>query len=448
MGKSKKSSYKQLDTIMRLQIQQLLDQGRSISEIARVIERSPSTIAREIERNSEVCERSGNDCVAKKQCHERAACNSECNNKLCKHCKYVNCYEKCPDYIPACCDTLAESPHVCNGCPKYNRCVMEKRIYKGATADRLYRAKQSDKSSGFNMTEEQVKRIDNLISPLIKNGMSPYAALQVKKSEIKISKATLYRMIDSGMISARNIDLPEKVSRKPSKLRKRRNKDAYAVLTAEKKGHMYSDYLEYAATHNAFTVEMDCVEGKKTDSSAILTLHWKDPHMQLYFMLAAHDSGHVVEMLDWIETSLDSLLLFKKCFPLILTDNGQEFTDIEGMERSCLEPGEKRTHIFFCEPNRSDQKGSCECNHKLLRRIVRKGTSIENLGQSHMTLTTNHINSYIREETGGGCPYDMAFKMLPKDFFLLLGLEKIPSEQVILRPSLIGITGTPLVRLP
>ena len=444
MGTSKQSTYSHMDIYTRTQIQEMLNNGDSVSKIAGILGKSVSTIKREIERNAKVMPRSGNDCLNKKLCYERKACNAACNKKLCKHCKSVDCCLKCTDYVPSYCDRLLKSPHVCNGCDKIYQCVYERHLYRAPDADRLYKAKQHDRSEGFNMTESEVKRIDKLISPLLKNGMSPHAALQTVKSKVKIGESTLYRMIDTGLIKARNIDLPEKVSRRPTKLRKRKSKDAYAVLTTEKLGHMYSDYLEYTAKHSVFTVEMDSVEGKKTDKAAILSLHWRDPHMQLYFMLDVHDPGHVVEMLDRIEISLDSLALFRKCFPLILTDNGQEFTDIKGMGRSVLEPGKQRTHIFFCEPNRSDQKGSAERNHRLLRRIVRKGTSVQSFTQFEMSLATNHVNSYVRKKIGDICPYDRAVKILPEDFFLLLGLEKIPPDQIILKPSLIGIEEKPL----
>lgn len=179
---------------------------------------------------------------------------------------------------------------------------------------------------------------------------------------------------------------------------------------------------------------MDCVEGCKTDSGAVLTLHFIAFHMQLYFALEMHDSASVVAMLDRIEISLGKEL-FAASFPLILTDNGKEFSDIQGLERSVF--GGKRTHIFFCEPNRSDQKAHCETNHKLFRRIVPKGTSIESFMQADMTLVTNHINSYVRKALFGKCPYSLARNILPDDFFIFLGLEQIPSNQVILAPELL-----------
>lgn len=49
---------------------------------------------------------------------------------------------------------------------------------------------------------------------------------------------------------------------------------------------------------------------------------------------------------------------------LYFTDNSSEFADILGMETSCI-TGKQRTKIFFCEPNRSDEKGSCEADEMI-----------------------------------------------------------------------------------
>ena len=275
--------------------------------------------------------------------------------------------------------------------------------------------------------------------------MSPEVALSSVQSVVGISLSTLYRMIDASVLTARNCDLPEKVGRRKRRPRKNPvNKDVYAVLKEEKKGRYYQDCLDYISSHNVFTVQMDCVEGRKTEPEAILSLHWVDSHMQLYFLLPLHDAVNVVETLDIIEEHI-GLDMFRECLPLILTDNGEEFSDIAGMERSNTVLGEQRTKVFFCEPSRSDQKAECECNHKLLRRIIPKRTSyddprnmsIRGFKQYHMTLVTNHINSYARPDMNYLRPYDLARGILPEEFFDNLGLETIPITDIILKPSLI-----------
>lgn len=156
--------------------------------------------------------------------------------------------------------------------------------------------------------------------------------------------------------------------------------------------------------------------------------------MQLAFLLERQDSYSVISCLDDIEKRLGKLL-FHKCFPLILTDNGQEFSDISAIERSIF--GGKRTKVFFCDPNRSDQKGSCEANHKLIRKIIPKGTSIQKLTQEDMILVTNNINSYVRKSLLDKSPYDIAMVALPREFFQALSLTKIDSKEVNMTPDLL-----------
>lgn len=435
--KLNKEGYNHLSLEDRITIQNLLDKGDTPYSIAKMLGRSLSTIQREIKRYSKMTKHSGNDCLNKKQCQKKDACQLKCYYKLCKSCARKNCTEHCADYIQGHCDKLNSSPFVCNGCGRYySSCPYEKRRYVGKDANESYLAGLHDKRSGFDLTDDELKHIDEVISPLIKNGYSPYAALQVTKDEIHISEATLYRLIDARAITACNLDLHEKVSRKIA-TKKRKSKDAYAILTAEKLGHLWSDYLKYIQEHDVMTVEQDCVEGLKTDNAVLLTLHWKELHTQIAIIMEKQDSEHVVASLDKIEQALGTEL-FKQCLPVILTDNGQEFTDIKRMEGSYFDRNDKRTHLFFCEPNRSDEKGSCERNHREMRKIIpKKVTSFENFTQSDITLMMNHVNSYPRGILGGKCPYDISMAVLPEDFFILLGLEKIPTKEVVMKPKLL-----------
>lgn len=206
------------------------------------------------------------------------------------------------------------------------------------------------------------------------------------------------------------------------------------VINAAKEGRKWPDYIKYINENDTLVVQMDCVEGTVDDEEALLTLHYPETHLQLAIILDRHDSKHVVEALDMIERAIGTDL-FKRMFPVILTDNGQEFSRIEDMEHSCID-GTIRTKIFFCEPNRSDEKGACENNHKLIRYVIPKGTSLHQFNQQQISLMMNHINSYRRKALGGKSPYDLASLMFPEDFFILLGIERIPEKEIILTPKL------------
>ncbi len=425
MGKKSKTHLSPDD---RVRIETYLKEGQSVRYIADRLDRSPSTISREIKNHVKTVRPISCDCLNWRSCKRTKICGSSSCTKKCKNCRYAS--KKCPDYTKAYCDSLETSKlKICNSCSKKSYCHYERYIYEAAKAEKEYRETLVNTRNGYDLTFEQFEKINSIISPLVKQGNSIYHIIQ-SHPELEVSESTIRRLITSCELDCRNIDLREQVKRRPRVKRTMKNE----IMSVNKLGHKYADYLEYIKTHDVAVIEMDCVEGSKDSTAVLLTLYLVEFHLQLVYILMEHTSACVIEMLDRIEYSIGTEL-FKNVFPLILTDNGHEFMDIEGMERSIN--GGKRTMVFFCDPNRSDEKGACENNHKLIRTIIPKGTSMDSFMQSDITLMTNHINSYCRKSLYGKCPYDMAMKILPEDFFIFLGLEKIPADEVILKPSLL-----------
>ena len=69
--------------------------------------------------------------------------------------------------------------------------------------------------------------------------------------------------------------------------------------------------------------------------------------------------------------------LFEKLFPVILTDNGSEFSNPRAIEyRETAQRGYSyhRTNVFYCDAGSPYQKSAIEVNHELIRRILPKGT--------------------------------------------------------------------------
>ena len=413
----------------RYTIENLLNEGCSIRYISERINKPHSTVWREIKRHTYLVSTRMNDCANKSSCTKRHACgNLSCKNK-CKLCNV--CKKYCTEYKKATCALLSEQGTLCNGCYKKSLCNYDRILYRAEAAHKQYRELLVNRRSGFDLTGEELEIINQLVSPLIKQGLSPYHIKQTLNEKLPISECTLRRLIDKNELDIRNIDLKEKVKRKP-----RKQKSVYTEehISPARIGHLYTDYLDYINLHDVSTVQMDCVEGSQTSHCVLLTLHFVIAHMQLAFLLDEHTSSCVVEALDKIEISLGSKL-FSDMFPVILCDNGHEFMDIEGMEQSIY--GGQRCKIFYCEPNRPDQKGAAEVNHRQIRCIIPKGTSFDHLMQKDITLLTNHINSYKRKSLLDQSPYDVAMRIYPEDFFILLGLCKIEPDKIILKPELV-----------
>lgn len=412
----------------RIRIEALLCEAYSLRYIADRLDKSPSTISREISKHTQVHTPRCCDCLNAPDCTLRHVCGSSGCRKKCKTCHKAKSY--CSDYVKAQCDSLLNSPvHLCNSCHRHRYCHFEKRLYDGRNADQEYRSTLVSSRDGFDLTAGEFQKINDIVTPLVKKGQSIYHIVNTNRDSLPVSESTVRRLLNASELDLCRIDLPEAVKRKP-----RKKSPVRSAPPVSKEGHLYKDYLAYIQYADIPTVQMDCVEGTQDDRSVILTLHFVMFHMQLLLILDQHTSSAVVGMLDIIEETLGREL-FASCFPLILTDNGHEFSDIEGMERSIY--GGQRTCVFFCEPNRSDQKAECENNHRLLRNIVPKGASIESFSQTDMTLAANHLNSYVRKSLFGRCPYDLAMAVLPEDFFLLLGLERISAGEVIMKPFLL-----------
>lgn len=421
------ASFKHLTHEQRVIIEDRLNHKKSIRQIALELDKSPSTILREVKNNATYIVSNQNDCIHRNDCKYKHICGDKVCNVLCRKC-FKGCINICQNYEKQYCEKLSVSPYVCNGCYSYHICNYDRYIYQSIEAYKRYKSTLTDSRSGFDITLENLEIVNNLASPLIKNGLSPFHIKQTYAEELPISEATLRRMIDKEVIDARNIDLRDKVKRKPRKKRE------VQPLSTSKIGHFYSDFLTYIETHDTSITEMDCVIGKKGEDSTLLTLTIRNLSLQLAFIMEQHSSECVVATLDKIEIAIGTTM-FRDIFGLILTDNGTEFSNITGMERSCFSD-EKRTSIYFCDPNRSNEKGSCENHHRMIRFIIPKGTSLEPFYQSDISLMMNHINSYKRKALYGKSAYEVAKSVLPQDFFDLLGLEEIPPDKIILNSSL------------
>lgn len=198
-------------------------------------------------------------------------------------------------------------------------------------------------------------------------------------------------------------------------------------------------FSELPAKTRARAVQMDTVIGRARDFKCILTLHVPSCELQLMVLLDEHSCSAVVGALDWIE-SVVGAAEFARLFGVILTDRGVEFCDHEAIERSSLTKG-RRCRLFYCDPMRADQKGSCERNHGLIRRVLPKGTSFEGLTPWDVATVCSHVNSYPRRSLGGRSPLAAAARLVPKRLLDELGIVHMRPDEVVLRPELLGGAG-------
>ena len=294
-----------------------------------------------------------------------------------------------------------------------------------------YEALRTTSREGINQTPESIQKLDILLSPLLKKGQSIAHIYASHADEIACSRRTIYSYIDRGVFQARNIDLRRKVVYKQ---RKRKTTTSLKDRSF-RKGRGYKEFLEYiAANKSVYVVEMDTVEGAKGTSPCFLTMFFRNCSLMLMFLLEEQTQKEVTRIFDHL-TELLGIELFQKLFEVILTDNGHEFQDRQSLEYS--KNDEVRTRIYYCDPNRSDQKGALEKNHEYIRYVLPKGTSFEKMTDKTTLLLLNHINSEKRDSLNGHSPYEVSRLLLDNRLHKALGLAEIPADEVTLIPALI-----------
>ena len=127
--------------------------------------------------------------------------------------------------------------------------------------------------------------------------------------------------------------------------------------------------------------------------------------------------------------------IFTSLFQVILTDRGSEFTNPLAIEFNKSE--ERRTHIFYCDPQRSDQKGGCEVTHEMIRRVLPKGTSFDELDQNDINLMMSNINSYNRKKLNNQSAHQLFSFLNNAEILNTLNIKSIPANEINLTPLLL-----------
>ena len=241
----------------------------------------------------------------------------------------------------------------------------------------------------------------------------------------------IYTYIDKGLFDIKNMDLRRKV-----KYKKRKSSTKTPIKErAFRKDRTYKDFLAFIEKeHPVNIVEMDTVEGRKGTKPCFLTMLFRSCNLMLMFLLKEQTQAEVLRVFDYLTETL-GIELFQKLFEVILTDNGSEFQYPEILEAD--QYGEIRTRIYYCDPNRSDQKGALEKNHEYIRYVLPKKSSFEKMDDAKTLLLLNHINSEKRDMLNGHSPYEISLLLLDNRLHQALGLKEIPADDVTLIPALV-----------
>lgn len=410
----------------------MLDEKASFSAIARRLGRDRTTISKEV-RAHLIFKKTGCFGQAFNDCSERMHCGKFFCEKGCEKCTYSrcsDCMKNCGLYKKEVCARHTSRPYVCNGCSDRNKCTLEKRLYSATYAQKEYYDSLREARSGACISEDEALALDAFITPLIQNGQSIHHIVSSNPGEVMFSERTIYNYIDNGVISAKNIDLPRKVKFKP----RRSSHDALKIDKLCRVGRTYQDYLNYISEHpGCAVVEMDSVIGT-VGGKCLLTILFTRASFMLAFLRDRNTAASVVGAIDYLDKLLGEET-FKLLFPVLLADNGSEFSDPIAIEFD--EDGVLRTRLFYCDPSAPYQKGAIENNHEFIRRILPKGKTFNNLTQEDIDLVMNHINSYKRENLAWKSPYEVFEFLYGRDVLDKLGARLISSNDIVLLPNLL-----------
>lgn len=410
----------------RENIEDLLKQGYNFTQIGKMIGYYRTTISDEIIKHR---------IIGKQNTYgiNRTFCENE---KFCNNFTGTWCTKRCGEFKHKICELLNKPPYVCNGCSKRNHCKLQKFFYRAKEAQKEYESMLKESRVGIRISEEDIKEINKVIAPLIKEKGHTINMVYINHPDILyFSKTEFYRLINLGLVDIKNQDLPKKVSYKPRKDNEKRRTREEAKIRV---GRTHKDYLNFKETHkDRDTIEMDTVERNK-GGKVLLTIHFVKYNFMLMYLLDNQTADEVSKKWEWIKSTLGHKR-YKEVIRLILTDNGHEFFKPEVIE---MLEGEKVCYLFYCDPNRPDQKGSCEENHKKIASIFPKlkngsvKSTFDYLTQDDVNILMSHINSVPRDSLNGSTPFKEVQEILTLEELHKLGVYEIDKDEVILKPSL------------
>lgn len=272
----------------------------------------------------------------------------------------------------------------------------EKEQYSPDIAEENYQKRMSEKGRRelkIGRDYAFVRFVEEMIG---EKKYSPAAALACIEREgmefaTKICLSTLYNYIRGGVFLGLTLEELPYRTKKQKRRKKKVQKRAVKGTSIEKRPEHIHAREEFGHW------EMDTVVGPQGKSKeSLLVLTERKTLKEIIMPLRNHTSSEVVLALNKIERKLGEKR-FRQMFKTITVDNGPEFSDCEGLERSRRNK-KKRTALYYCHPYCSCERASNENQNRLIRRHVPKGTSFDGASRSRIQDIEDWMNNYPRKK--------------------------------------------------
>lgn len=273
-------------------------------------------------------------------------------------------------------------------------------VYKADYAQLVY--ERSTSNRGRNLKIGSDHQLAEYIEVMIKKKKySPEAMLRAIENEglhfnTTLCTKTIYNYLDMGLfLNVGNDDLPYKKSQQKKKEKKS------AVSLNNRKGRSIEERPAFIRERKKYGHwEMDTVvSAKDTGLSCLLVLSERMTREEIVMKIRNKKASTVVRALNRLEKQYGSKT-FREKFQTITCDNGVEFLDAEGIEKSCLTK-QPRTTLYYCHPYSSYERGTNENINRMIRRFFPKGTNFDEVTPAQVAAVESWINNYPRGILGG-----------------------------------------------
>ncbi len=211
--------------------------------------------------------------------------------------------------------------------------------------------------------------------------------------EKTVSTQTLYNWIDAGLMGIKNIDLLQKVSRKPRTSKPKEHKKQLGRSIDERPIEI-NEKLRFGDW------EGDSIVGKNGESSA-LTFVERQTGTAIVLKTESKTSTATVSAL--LNLKISNPRFFETAFKSITFDNGAEFAAAEELEALGIE-------VYYAHPYSAWERGMNEHFNGLIRRFIPKGKDISHLSQNDLNRFASYINSMPRRKLNYLSPNDLFLK--------------------------------------
>ena len=269
--------------------------------------------------------------------------------------------------------------------------------YESTEANEKALKKQKEKGTSrikLLYNKQLIKEVNRLLK---EEGKSPdivaYKIRENKTFNVKVSTNTIYDGIRKGYLEVSTKDR-KRMKDKSRRCRVERNK--IPESKKDRSIELRPDYINNRKEFGHF--EMDLVLGKQgKDKECLLTLTERKTRFEIVIKLNNKSSSEVIGAINSIKEHLKGYS--SEIFKSITTDNGSEFSRYEEIEEIL------GTMVYFCHPGASYEKGTNERHNGMLREYIPKGSDISKYSAEDLDRIVSKLNDLERKKLKYYTPY-------------------------------------------